>query len=304
MQLSPAQFQKARAFIFSQARLLDQALFRYYFEQGAAEAVLDELTKFQNDDGGFGQALEPDSRLAASSPLATTVALQVMASLSVSVTHPLFQQAVDYLQQSFNVKKGYWQPYEKEVNDFPHAPWWTYDDETDKTAPESPANPSAEILGYLYAGLGQNLPDFSESVGEMILRFLVQNHLTIGMEGIHCYQRGLHHYPPALQKRIQPNLTAAIMRCVEPNPAAWSGYVAQPLGFVHSPDSPWYAELRERVEANLDYLIQAQADDGSWPPPWSWGGAYPDDWAVAQREWAGHLTVNTLKTLQMFGRIA
>ena len=64
-------FEKARAFIRSQARPIDQGLFAFHFESGSSLEVLRDLEKFQNADGGFGHGLEPDIRLSKSSPMAT-----------------------------------------------------------------------------------------------------------------------------------------------------------------------------------------------------------------------------------------
>jgi hypothetical protein len=62
--------------------------------------------------------------------------------------------------------------------------------------------------------------------------------------------------------------------------------------------------MPEAIEANLDDLIARQQPDGSWSPPWSWEEQYPAAWAQAQNEWSGILTLNTLKQLQAFGRLA
>ena len=56
-QLSCEAFARARRFIITQGRPLERALFRYRFEGAAVEGVLDELARFQNEDGGFGRAL-------------------------------------------------------------------------------------------------------------------------------------------------------------------------------------------------------------------------------------------------------
>jgi hypothetical protein len=73
--LSSEQFSKARDFLLTKARPLDRAMFRFEFEQGSASDVLKELEIFQNEDGGFGNALEPDFRLPDSSAMASTIAL-------------------------------------------------------------------------------------------------------------------------------------------------------------------------------------------------------------------------------------
>ena len=45
------------------ARAIDVAMYNLYFRNGDASAVLAELAKYQNEDGGFGNAIEPDLRL-------------------------------------------------------------------------------------------------------------------------------------------------------------------------------------------------------------------------------------------------
>lgn len=62
MKLDRSRFMKAREFVYANARLLDRRRFEYHFEQGKAHPVLDALRAYQNSDGGFGSALEPDIR--------------------------------------------------------------------------------------------------------------------------------------------------------------------------------------------------------------------------------------------------
>ena len=67
--LSREAFNQAREFLKTQARPLDRALFEVRFEGASVEHVVDELAAFQNKDGGFGHALEPDLRTPTSSAL-------------------------------------------------------------------------------------------------------------------------------------------------------------------------------------------------------------------------------------------
>ena len=53
-------FTKARKWICLNARPIDRARFAYLFENGSREAVLSALAEYQNEDGGFGHALEAD----------------------------------------------------------------------------------------------------------------------------------------------------------------------------------------------------------------------------------------------------
>ena len=47
----------AKKFVLENARPLDLAVYKYFFENESNQAVIDELSKFQNTDGGFGHAL-------------------------------------------------------------------------------------------------------------------------------------------------------------------------------------------------------------------------------------------------------
>jgi hypothetical protein len=303
MRLSTTNFEKARRFIKTQARALDRSLFEHHFEGASAGAVLTELARYQNEDGGFGRSLEPDFRLEASSPLATSVAFQMLRELAAPADHPLARNGIAYFLKTFDGVRGGWQAAPQAVNAVPHAPWWTFDEAEGKVSPETPANPSAEIAGYLYAYAELVPPDFLAAVTGRVINHLEANHGAMAMFDLHCYRRMADELPQPQQDQVLALLRPAIANLVERDPAAWAGYVAQPLEFVKSPDSPYYSSLREATEANLDYAIQTQAEDGSWPPKWSWGDSYPDIWPTARQEWAGVLTVETLRILEAFDRI-
>jgi hypothetical protein len=56
-------FARARDHIYRDGRLLERRLFAALFENGPADAVVDCLRGYQNEDGGFGQALDVTKRL-------------------------------------------------------------------------------------------------------------------------------------------------------------------------------------------------------------------------------------------------
>ena len=55
--LGQAAFDRAHQFLKTQARPLDRAMFEHLFEGEAAESVIAELARFQNEDGGILIAL-------------------------------------------------------------------------------------------------------------------------------------------------------------------------------------------------------------------------------------------------------
>ena len=100
--LSCEAFDQARAFIKTQARPLDRALFEHRFEGASADLVTAELAHFQNDDGGFGHALEPDLRTPTSSALATEVGLRTLEELGYASDHAMVAGAVRFLLETFD----------------------------------------------------------------------------------------------------------------------------------------------------------------------------------------------------------
>ena len=71
-------FRRAEQFIYRNARPLDLARWQYLFENGNRENVLRALSMYQNDDGGFGHALEADCWNPESSPMQTWAATEIL----------------------------------------------------------------------------------------------------------------------------------------------------------------------------------------------------------------------------------
>jgi hypothetical protein len=69
--------ENAGEYIRNNCNPLYDALFAFHFGGGGAEAVVSGLERFRNGDGGFGHGLEHDFLMPDSSPMATTVALQI-----------------------------------------------------------------------------------------------------------------------------------------------------------------------------------------------------------------------------------
>ena len=74
-------FEKARKFIYKNARPVDLARWQYHFENGSREAVLQALQVYQNEDGGYGHGLEPDHWNPNSTPIAVWEACRILREL-------------------------------------------------------------------------------------------------------------------------------------------------------------------------------------------------------------------------------
>ncbi len=301
--LAHSAFQRAKSFIMDQGRALDQKRFEFHFEDGSADAVLAALTPYQNDDGGFGHSLEPDLRTPFSSAIATTVGFQILREIQAPASHALVRKGIQYFIATYEASQQVWPIVPPEVNDAPHAPWWHYEKSTE-TFGRFLVNPRAEIVGYLH--------EFSEGVPAKLLKTLtaaVLEHLDslpdeMEMHDSLCFVRLAETAALSSRDKVWAKLARAAAPGVARNAEQLTGYVLKPLWLVPSPESPLAAGLKDEVEMNLDFEIEQQGADGSWSPNFSWGDQYPEAWRVAKREWQSRFTVDTLKTLKDFGRIA
>ncbi|MDD2765065.1 MAG: hypothetical protein PHE83_13945 [Opitutaceae bacterium] len=303
MMLSPESFAQARKFVLHEARPLERALFRLHFEGATTAEARLALTAYQNADGGFGRALEPDLRLPGSSALATSVAFQHLRDLGLNARDPMVRAAVRWSQAAFEPTLGRWPAVPADANDWPHAPWWTW------TSPDVPgfvANPCVELVAHLWhyreaadagflsevtastEGLVNALPEKPAMHDLLCLLCLAQ---TPAVPAVLRNQAALH------ARRAGPAIVARERK-------AWTGYAVKPLLLAPRSDSLLTPLLGDVLGANLDFEIGRQGADGSWAPNWDWSGNFPGHWVQAELEWKGVVTLQTLLTLRSYGRIA
>lgn len=308
-QLSREAFERARSFLKTQARPLDRAIFEYRFENVSAGSLIVELAHYQNDDGGFGHALEPDLRTPTSSALATGIGLRMLEELQCSAEHPMVGKAVHFLLATFDHRRVVWRVAPHDTNSFPHAPWW-HDEggSLARTFNDFQITPRAQIVGLLhhYSPLvpADWLSDVTENTVAAI-ETMEADAFGGGGDSL-CYALSLAEteaLPQPFKDRLIPKLRTVTLAVVSRDPQKWESYCAPPLKIAPSPESIVADLLRDDLQVHLDYQIDHQRPEGTWEPNWTWGDFYPDDWEQAKREWRGHLTLDTLTALRAFGRI-
>jgi len=314
-------FAQARHFLKTQARPLERALFEYHFESASPQGVIAELAYFQNQDGGFGNALEPDMRTPTSSALATGMGMRVLADvitpqdLAASDTPLMFESAVKFLLDTFDPQTKVWRVVLPDANAYPHAGWWhDADGSLARTFDDFVVIPRAQLVGLLHradlcphsASLVSSpwLEDLTEATvvdirameekafggGGDTLRYALDLVETAGV-------------PQSYKDRLIPRLRDIATVVVSRDPAEWDSYCAPPLKIAPTPDALVADILAESLQDHLDYQIAHQTSEGTWEPTWTWGEAYPEVWEQAKREWRGVLTLDTLVSLDAFGRI-
>jgi hypothetical protein len=308
-QLTREAFDRARRFLNTQARPLDRAMFEHRFEGASAEDVVAELAHFQNEDGGFGRALEPDLRTPSSSALATGVALRALKELRCSADHPMVRAAVRFLLATFDHSTNVWRVVPRDANSFPHAPWW-HDEQGSlaRTFDDFQIIPRAEIVGLLHHYAALVPADWLNEVTEHAVAAIetMEADKFGGGGDTLCYALSLAEtkaLPQSFKDRLIPRLRALTVTVVSRDPQEWASYSAPPLKVAPSPHSLIADLLWDDLQVHLDYQIDRQTPAGTWEPTWSWGDFYPGVWEQARREWRGHLTLEALTALQAFERI-
>ena len=295
--LSASNFTKATKFIKENARLVDLRLFEYEFEGGTAESVLDALASYQNEDGGFGHGIEPDFRLVKSSPMATSVGLQYCIAVDAAAEHPIVQKAIGYLVKTYDQEHGYWPFFtDTAVNDCPHAPWW----HTEEIVPPSEEfwpNVSAELVGYIHHYRDFVSAEFHDRVMVRAQKNLTSTAiLRTYYDGL-CWERTANVVDNPFQAQIQAKVQKTWK---EMSPVTEETLKELPaFVVVSSPESSLAQIFPQETAVLLQKSIEQQQDDGGWWPKWTWG-QYEEVWPIAQREWAGKLTLEALHAYKQF----
>lgn len=278
---------RAAAYVELHARLIDRLTFAALFAGGSRERALDALRCYQNTDGGFGNALEPDLRGAGSQPEPVEVAFHILDSLD-AFDDPMVPAACDYLL-SVTAKDGGVPFVLPSVRGTSHAVWW----EPASDDPPGDLVPTAGLVALLHkhgvehAWLGP-ATDFCWS------------RIALVEETTPYHARAavafLEHVPDRARAEAEfARLRDAVLATVAFDPAA-SGDAHFPLDFAPEPPRlPWFDA--ETLDAHLDALPAAQDPEGGWTPNW------PIWTPLVEHEWGGYLTVQRLRTLRAYGRL-
>ncbi len=293
---------RAMRFLEASGRPVDLAFARWSRGEGAAGAVLEALDAYQRPDGGYGGGLEPDAQLGDASALATTVALQHMAALGVGAEEPRLGRAMSYLTETWEPRLRSWPLVPPQIDDAPHAPWWSRGEDFEAKWRSFQGNPKPEIAGYLLrwptlapAGLA--------GLAEETIAWLEGWEGEVEQHDLLCFVRLLEtpQLEGGLRARLQARLEAAVEAQVGRSAEAWSRYGLQPLDLAERPESPLAAQVKPWIEENLRWVLAQQEEDGAWSPAWSWFGLYDEAWPTARAAWRSALTCRNLRRLAAWG---
>lgn len=295
---------KVEKIIKEKGRDLEGAIYDYHFNGTSGEKILEELKKYQNNDGGFGHGLEPDFRLIQSSAMATSIGLRHLNILDYNDKgREMIKEGIKYFEETFDRQKKAWFAVPIEVNDFPHTPWWHYDESKQMCViDEHWGNPSAEIIGYLYKYKDLVSDINVDNLVDYAIIYLNNKKEFESFHEIYCFIRLYEILPLKLSAKIRNKIVEAIKKLVELDKDQWSNqYVAKPLDFISSPKFKFGIDDKI-INDNLDYFIDVLENQGYIRP--SWGKEfYSDGMEHVWNEWIGELSLKVLLILDKFGRI-
>jgi hypothetical protein len=275
-------------FVWRNARLLDRYRFAHHFLGGSAEPVLTALRGYQNADGGFGNALEPDLRAPLSQPQPVEVALRILTRME-AMGDPMVRSACDYLTSITTPAGGV--PFVlAAASEYPCAPWW-------RAEGEQPAslNPTAALAGLLHR-TGVEHP-WLKAATDFCWRAL-EAPGGLGGYDLVAVLTFLEHVPQRDRaERAFGAVAERVLAEVNLDPYA-EGHVFTPLNFAPHPGALARRLFDDAViEAHLNALIERQESDGGWPI--TWDAPSP----AAELEWRGSLAVDTPLQLRAYSRI-
>jgi hypothetical protein len=276
----------ATQFLESTARLLERRRAAVLLDDGPVDPVLTALRAYQNPDGGFGNALEPDVRCPGSQPAATLAALEVLADVGAT-TDPMVRQAADWVAGIANGDGGV-PTVLPSAEGHPRAPWMQ-------------PNADSGFLTFALAArlwhLGVEHPwlrrgtdwcwrqvESDETPAGYTVKFALEflDAVPEPARAAEAVER--------LRGALRPDGTVGVDGGVEDEQIT-------PLVLSPRPGSPSRAVLTDaQVSGDLDRLEREQQDDGGWDFDFL-------HWSPGQSvEWRGLATLGAVSTLVLHGR--
>ncbi|MBM7784253.1 hypothetical protein [Tenggerimyces flavus] len=291
---------RAGDFIWLTARVLEQRRYEHLFHHGSADAVLTALSAYENPDGGYAYALEPDNRGPNSQPNATISAVSIFEEVK-AIDSDRAQAAVDYFG-SVVLPDGSTPVLVPGYEGFPNAPW---------IVPDPDGGGSVLLTALMMATLyrsGVERPWMAKST----------DYLWTAIESIektHPYEAifamlFLDQVPDrdraarAAERlgRIVRDGNLVVLDHSDPSKYEVEGYAPGEVFYAHDyaprPTSlarAWFSDT-ELAEA-LDHLEAEQGEDGGWPVTMK-------QWAPGTHlEWRPIQTLGVLATLKAYERV-
>ncbi|RCX21094.1 hypothetical protein DFR58_101304 [Anaerobacterium chartisolvens] len=310
--LSSESYQHIRTWMYRNARPLELALWQYSFENGSKDNVISILTFYQNEDGGFGHSLEADNWNPDSTPYTTLYAINILRLIGFNeLSHPIYQGILRFLESGVHLAEYGWLFSIPSNNEYPHAPWWTYNIEANKT--ES-IGITAELAAFILKNCDHNSELYNKalSIAKYICEKLkIQSNFgDLGING-YCVLLDViktEEYKAEIDyDYLHATVKDLVYKSIERDVSRWAVYGVRPSNYITAPESMFYKENEDIVETELDYLIDTIPENNVWGITWTWFDntpQYAKEFTISENWWKAYKAIEKGSFLRNFGRIA
>lgn len=290
--------EKIKQWINNNGRQLEIAMYDFIFEDGKKEDVVKELKHYQNKDGGFGHGLEPDFRNPNSNPIACEVAAKIIQDLDLAKDHLMVVSLIEFLKTT-DYKESWFYFYSiPSNNDFPHAPWWHYNEDRKIVG----YNPTASILGFLYKYMDPLDPIYTQVdlAVDQAVKYFIENDV-VEMHELKCFNRLYEQICEKIDcKLLGKKLLQQNTKVISKDSKKWfTEYSPKPTQVFVSMHSPGANELMHLIDLELNLSFDHRNKEGVFDIPWDWG-QYKDISKIAKREWMGIIALKTLRAVREY----
>ncbi|MDE7107721.1 MAG: hypothetical protein K2O39_05300, partial [Clostridiales bacterium] len=255
------------------------------FEGGSRKEVIDILSFYQNADGGFGYAIEPDFWNPNSTPIATWRAIGVLKEIGIDKNDNIVKRILDYLDSNKDFENGKWYNSVKSNNDYPHAIWWDCQNESGNPSD----NPTISLAGFAlkYAIkdsiLYKKAADIVSTVAKKFIEAPVCDmHVTPLFLELYEYCASIDDFDLFDLSAYKSALYTAIKNTVCTDTDKWlKEYVCKPSTFYDSSRLVFDIVNNELCKKEGKMLLKEQLEDGSYIVPWLWHNDYKEYYIAA-----------------------
>ncbi|BCJ95821.1 hypothetical protein acsn021_33900 [Anaerocolumna cellulosilytica] len=306
--ISKNSYNMIKTWVHKNARDIELSLWRYYFEKGGKEDIIAALSFYQNGDGGFGNALEPDNWNPNSTPYTTLYAISILNDIEfMDLNHPIYKGIMKYLHSEKDLKEYGWRFCVPSNDGFPHAPWWNFNEEANLT--ES-IGVTAQLSIFVLNHADRSSMLYQKTA--VLVKNLMHNLLScnsFGEMGIGGYVQLID----ALKKlkfdeydytSLELRLKDLVKNSIENDVSKWQYYGVRPSKFITNPQSIFYNENKDVVEKEIKYLIETLPTNDVWGITWTWfdnNSTYAREFAISETWWKSYTAIEKLRFLRNFG---
>lgn len=294
--LTKANFNKARDFILSNARMIERRLFDYHFQGGPNEAVYHAVYAYRNSDGGIGHGMEPDTASPESQPLFTIMALETLDEAGCLTSNIIENDFMPYFEGITCANGG--------------IPWMLNPTSSYRRAEHfenlkvrGALSTTAPLMGFIEKyGIESSWKKQAED-------FIWKEIQRIGKKHAFCFlciPRRMLFLDNCTDRVRAEKAISDLVKWIREDGVLCNDASDENWGLYGSPNSLSYAPnpnetlarafTKEEIEIDLDETIRRQKKDGRWANPYGLSEGM-------KLEWAGIQTLSTLKTLKAYGRI-